>query len=55
MKKINYLLFGLPLFTLLASCEPEEIPSETSLQASTPTEIYADTGKEGGPIDDKKD
>ena len=55
MRKIKFLLFGLPLFTFLASCEPEETPMETSQQEIVPTEIYADTGDQGGPIDDKKD
>ncbi|MHA6281284.1 hypothetical protein ACXYMT_14005 [Salinimicrobium sp. CAU 1759] len=55
MKKIKFLLFGLPMLTFLTSCEPEEIPTEASAQEVTPTEIYADSGEEGTPIDDKKD
>lgn len=48
-------MFSLPLLTFLASCEPEEIPTEISIQEVTPSEIYADSGEEGAPIDDKKD
>lgn len=39
----------------LVSCEPEEIPTDNSRQEIESFEIYADTGEEGGPIDDKKD